>query len=604
MFRIVVLLLLLATGARAAGIAGIGVEFFGPGTKAEMLTLEQAIELALKNNLDAKFEHVGIDIEEARRRTAAGQFDPTFSATAIRESIRRPQNVGDFTSAEQVRQAAQVGAINQQNAAIANQTTAINANTAATAAQAAAIAADVALRAQIAAQPDLAPGGVDRTSIDQQLAAATAALTRATSGLDTSNVTPVTNAIFQSATVFDQQNDRISTSLQGRTPWGMRYGFQVEANRLRNTFSGDIRTVFPEYATAATVTLIQPLLRNFGPDANLADLRIARLNKQTQTLTWRLRVSTIVQNVISTYYDMLYAMRDVELREDSIQSGLKLLAQNKRRFELGFMSPLDVQQAEVQVSTDREALLISKGFFMERQFALKRLILKELNLDERRVYIPTTAPRLVAPKIDRAEFMQTALARRYDYQSALLEAEIQEVRLRFARNQLWPSIDLVGTYGLNGLQGSYGDSFNEASRGNTPEWSAGVQVQIPWGFVKERAQLSAARSFKEQAIIKIKQTELTVGVDVDTVVSRILTNQQRVDTARKTRELNEEAVRVAAKRLEEGQLSSFELIEQGRKLSDARSRELATIAEFNKSISQLWLVTGTILDRQGIFFEK
>jgi outer membrane protein TolC len=384
----------------------------------------------------------------------------------------------------------------------------------------------------------------------------------------------------------------------------MRYGFQVEANRLRNTFSGDIRTIFPEYQTSATITLIQPLLKNFGAAANLADLRIARLNKKTQIVTWKQRVSTTVQNVISTYYDMLYAMRDVELKEQMIESGLKLLAQNQRRLDLGFMSPLDVQQAEVQVSTDREALIISKGFFLERQFALKRLILDELRSGDHRIFIPMTSPRLPVPKIDRGEFMQTALVRRYDYQAALLDAEVQDVRLRFARNQLWPQVDLVGTYGVNGLQGSYDDSFDSLGAGRAPEWSAGVQVQIPFGFVKERAQLNLVKGLKEQAILKVKQTELNVGVDVDTVISRILTNQQRVETARKTRELNEEAVRVAYKRLEEGQISSFELIGQAVKLGDAQSRELATIAELNKSISQLWLATGTILDRQGVFFDK
>jgi outer membrane protein TolC len=200
--------------------------------------------------------------------------------------------------------------------------------------------------------------------------------------------------------------------------------------------------------------------------------------------------------------------------------------------------------------------------------------------------------------------MQTALARRYDYQSALNDAEVQEIRLRFARNQLWPQVDLVGTYGLNGLQGGYGDAFDQAFAGRAPEWSAGFQVQVPFGFVKERAQLNLVKGLKEQAILKIKQTELNVGVDVDTVISRIRTNQQRVDTARETRELNEEAVRIAYKRLEEGQISSFDVIEQQRKLYDAKSRELAAIAELNKSISQLWLATGTILDRQGVFFDK
>ncbi|HYR58429.1 MAG TPA: TolC family protein [Chthoniobacteraceae bacterium] len=536
-------LALLAGHAFAAGFENIGAEFFGPGTKAEMLTLEQAIELALNNNLDAKFEHVGIAIEEARRRVAAGNFDPIFSTTAIRESIRRPQNANDFTSVDAVQQEAQIEAINANTNAV-----------------------------------------------------------RGAQGLPPISQHDVTVGIRE--TIFDQQNDRLNSQLQGRTPWGMRYGFQVEANKLRNTFTGDLRTVFPEYQTTATVTLIQPLLKNFGPAANLADLRVARLNKKTQFFTWKQRVSTTVQSVIGVYYEMLYAMRDVDVKQDAIAAGEKLLAQNKRRLELGFMSPIDVRQAEVAVSTDREALLSSKGLFMERQFALKRLVLDELQSGDHRIFVPMTAPRLPVPKLDRADFMQTALARRYDYQGALLDAEAQNVRLRFARNQLWPQVDLVGTYGVNGLEGSYGESFGRAFTAHTPEWTAGVQVQIPLGFVKERAQLNLVKGLKEQAVLKIKQTELNIGVDVDTVISRIITNQQRVDTARQTRELNEEAVRVAYKRLEEGQISSFDVIEQQRKLYDAKSRELAAIAELNKSVSQLWLATGTILDRQGIYFDK
>jgi outer membrane protein len=600
---------MLASTLHAAGMENIGAEYFGPGTKAEMITLEQAIEMALQNNLDARFEHVGIAVEEARRRNAAGQFDPTFSATAIRESVRRPQNANDFSSTEEVRQAAQIQAITDQTNAINASIPAANAQAAAQAAQAAAIAADVATRAGQNLLT-LTPNGVVTVQgmalgqVTANLAAATANLTNVANSLSTSANVVSSSSTFFSDTIFNQENDRLNGAVQGRTPWGMRYGFQVEANRLRNTFSGDIRTVFPEYQTSATVTVVQPLLKNFGPAANLADLRIARLNKQTQILTWKQRVATSVQNVIATYYDMLYAMRDIEVHQAMIDSGMKLLEQNKRRLELGFMSPLDVQQAEVQVSIDREATIISKGLFMERQFALKRLILKELEQDNRRIFVPGTAPRLPLPKINRAEFLQTALARRYDYQAALLDAEVQNIRLRFAQNQLYPQLDLVGTYGLNGLQGNYGDSFDQGLSGHTPEWSAGFQVQIPFGFVKERAQLNLVKGLQQQSILKIKQTELNVGVDVDTVISRILTNQQRVETARRTRELQEEASRVAAKRLAEGQLSSFELIEQGRKLGDAQSRELATIAEYNKSVSQLWLATGTILDRQGVFFDK
>jgi len=82
------------------------------------------------------------------------------------------------------------------------------------------------------------------------------------------------------------------------------------------------------------------------------------------------------------------------------------------------------------------------------------------------------------------------------------------------------------------------------------------------------------------------------------------TNRQRVDTARKTRELNEEAVRIAYRRLEEGQISSFDLIEQQRKLYDARSRELAARADLNKAIVNIWQATGTVLENTGVSIAK
>jgi outer membrane protein TolC len=526
----------------AAEGAALGSEFFGLGTKAEVLSLQQAIELALKNNLDAKFEHVGISIEDARRRAAVGVFDPVFNSTFSHESLRRPQNANDFNSVDAVRQQEQIAAINANTNAI-----------------------------------------------------------RAAQGLGPISLNDSTVGI--SEVIFDQQNTRLSSQLQGRTPWGMRYGLGVEANRLRNTFSQDLRTVFPEYQTSVTLTVIQPLLKNFGPAANLAEVRIARINKAQQILTWKQRVATSIQAVMAAYYDMLYGMRDIEVKQDAIAASEKLLGQNRRRLELGFMSPIDVSQAEVAVSTDREALLLSKGIFMERMFALKRLVLDDYHVNDVLIFIPDTAPLLVPPKIERPQFMKIAFEQRYDYQSALLEADAQDVRLRYARNQAWPQLDAFATYGLNGLQGNYGDSFDQGASGHAAEWSAGVQLSIPLGFVKERAQLDVVKGLKEQAIIRIRQTELTVGVDVDTVISRIITNKQRVETAQKTRELSEEAVRIALKRLEEGQTSSFDVIEQQQKLYLAKSRELGALAELNKSITQLWLATGTMLERNGIVFD-
>ena len=530
-----------AASASHAGDSSVDASIFD-GQSVEKISLAEAIKMSLSNNLEARFDRVGVRIQRSRVRFEAGAFDPVFSMNLGTESIRRPENSNIFSSSQ---------GILQQETNRANQD----------------------LTNAIRTQQGLPP--IDRNDIRSGTA----------------------------DTIFDQQNNRGSANIIGRTPWGMRYGFFAEANRLRNTFSGDQREILPDYQTSVGIQIAQPLLKDFGPAAALAPLRISRIEQKIAVLNWRQRVMSGVQAVMSTYYDMIFGVADLQVRRDAIAADTKLVQQNQRRLELGFMSPFDVEQARAQVSLDKEQFLTAKNFLNERQFALKRLILDEFKRGDTRLFLPADSPRLQAPKLDRSALLAEAFARRYDYQEALLDAEAQDVRLRFARNQALPQLDLIATYSLNGLRDSFGASFDQAAQGRTPEWTVGLNVRVPLGNVQGRANLDVAKAQKEQAVIKIKQIELTVGVDVDTVISRIETNRQRVDTARNTSALNQEAVRIAYRRLEEGQISSFDIIEQQRRLYDARSRELASQAELNKAITQLWLVTGTILEKTGISFE-
>lgn len=514
--------------------------------------------MALENNLDVKFENVGIGIERNRVRFAAGAFDPEFSLSVSYQSLRRLENVNDVRSADVVRQREAIAS----NFAIAQQQ--FDQNNLLRIAQ------------NLPPLPETARPALSRDLTTDSL----------------------------STTVFDTQRFTNEASLIGRTPWGMRYGFQIQANRYRNTYTGDVREVIPEYETVAQLTIVQPLLRNFGPGANLAELRIARLNQRIQVLEWKQRINATVQAVMAAYYDMAFALQDMRVREEAVAAGQKLVDLYRRRVELGFNSPIDIQQAEVQVSIEREALIVAKNVFLERQFAFKRLVLNQYKIDDPRIFIPENAPRLDMPRVDRTNLLRTAFEKRFDYQQALLTAETQNVRVRFARNQLLPQLDLVASYGLNGLGTSFGDSFSHGLEGRTPSWSVGLNFSIPLGNVQPRANYNVALGLKEQALLRIKQAEVTVGSDVDQVLARIETSRQRLATAVQTRQLAEETVQVAFRRLEEGLISSFDLIEFQRRLYDARSRELGAQADLNRSITQLWLVTATAVEKAGVGFKE
>jgi outer membrane protein TolC len=524
----------------SAGESEVSLEF--PGSNVETLSLGEAIQMALRNNLEVEFDKVAVGVEQARTRLATAVFDPTFRLELARESFQRPDITSNLTTAESLLQQAQILAIEQNTRAI-----------------------------QIATgQP----------------------------------ITPFASLPEGRVVVFDQDRDRFESNLGFRTPLGTQLAFVARESKTRSTFDGDTRTITPFYEAFGGIEVRQPLLKDFGPAANLFEVRSSRVNERVAALTWEKSLSDGISQVISTYIDMVFAESDMRTKQEAIDADTKLAQQNQRRLELGFMSPIDVQQARAQVSLDQEQLIQTKNLFMERQLALRRLITKEGAGGPPEVFMPMKMPALAAPESKRDSLLVTAFRKRPDYNAAVTDAEKQDLRLRFAKNQRWPSLDLVGTYGYNGLAGHWESARDAAQSSQAPQWSFGVQFSVPLGGIQGRAQLDIVQGQRQQAILRIKQSELAVTVDVDTALSRIEMSRQRLETARNTRELNEEAVRIAYRRLEEGQLSSFDLIEQQRKLYDAKSRELASRAELDRAIVALWAATGTVLDNTGVTIVK
>jgi len=488
------------------------------GANVQKLTLADAIEMLLKNNLEVQFDRVGIKIEQARTRFAVGEFDPVFRLEVTRSEIEQPDLTSNLNSSQQAALAAQFP------------------------------------EAFITTEP----------------------------------------------IIFHQESLRWDTSLSFRSPIGTQLAFTGRQTKIFSTFIGDTRGVNPYYLAFGGFEVRQPLLKNFGTDANLADIRQSRINQKIAELNWQKTLNDGLASVLANYFDMVFAQADLRVKQDAIAADEKLVQQNMRRSDLGFMSPIDVQQARAQVSLDQEQLLLSKNLFMERQFGLRRLITSTGGEGASMIFLPVQTPNLQAPNLNRTELLQAAFRHRPEYIAAVSEAEKQEVRLKFARNQMWPTLDLVGSMGYNGIGDYWGQARNHAAATQAPQWSFGVQFSVPLGNIQGRAQYDAILGFKEQAILRIQQTESTLTNDVDTALSRIETNRQRVVTARQTRELNEEAVRIAYRRMEEGQISSFDLIETQRKLYDAKSRELGAQADLNKAIVTLWQATGTITEYTGI----
>jgi outer membrane protein TolC len=305
--------------------------------------------------------------------------------------------------------------------------------------------------------------------------------------------------------------------------------------------------------------------------------------------------------VMKRYYDVVFTLENMKVQQESIALAQKLMDDTKARGAEGVAAGNDVLVAEAGVYQRREDALAAEMQYIERQNALQLLFKSEDEVIARSSRVqPVDGLRATVPATDRTALVNTALERRYEVQQAAELINVKSAEVDYATSQARPRLDLVASGGFHGLDGDLGGSYGEAASSQGPEWTAGVQFSMPLNWDHLHARRRAAEDARTQAYVSRGEARLRVVLEVDTVISRLRTDEQRLVATRKSREAAAQSAEGGLKRLQEGVTTSFEVLQLQKEFSQARSREYAVLADLNKDIVDLHLSTGTLLEKQGV----
>ena len=177
---------------------------------------------------------------------------------------------------------------------------------------------------------------------------------------------------------------------------------------------------------------------------------------------------TIVTTVEQAYYDLIYARENVTVQEKAVELATQLVVENKKRVEVGALAPLDQKQAEAQAASSRATLIAAKSALVMQENTVKQLITDDYAAMATALILQPTAP-LTAPVqvFDRQISWSKGLTERPDLLQAKLDVERQGITLKYNYNQLFPELDVVGSYG----HGAGGSDITEYSQAIEPNGS-------------------------------------------------------------------------------------------------------------------------------------
>ena len=391
-------------------------------------------------------------------------------------------------------------------------------------------------------------------------------------------------------------------------PTGGSYELRFDNNRnFNNAQFFVVQQPFADLQTAYTsdlsLTVTQPLLKNFGVDINRTQIKIAENDREISLDRFRETIMDVVTQIQEVYWDLVFTIEDLKVEQRSLRLAQELAELNRARVRAGVAAPVEVIQAETDIAAREALVTVAEKRVRDAEDRLKVVLNIPKQGEWGGAVHPADPARFSPITPDLPGAVADALRLRPEYETAKIQVTNRELDLRFTRNQLLPDLSFQGGVGINGLSAldpSYGGSLDDLGSGSHFSYSAGLVLSVPIGNRAARAEFVKAQLGVKQAQISLRDLELEITAQVREAVRRINANTKLVADTRAARELAEEQLRIEQKRLEAGVSTTFEVLRFQRDLSVAQSAEVRSLTNYNKSIANLDRMRGVVLEKHRI----
>jgi len=364
----------------------------------------------------------------------------------------------------------------------------------------------------------------------------------------------------------------------------------------------------PYWENNLALEITQPLLRNLGRDINRANITISKNNQRISLLDFRKTLEEQVANVETTYWNLVQAVQEVRIQEELLSRTSRTVDILNARINQD-VTIVQVSQARASEETRRAALVRARARVGDLSDQLKRLMNDpDMPVSSATLILPATEPLTDPIQFKLEDQINTGLENRFEIGQQMIRIDSAGVAAKVAKNGLQPQLNLVGSAGYQGLDGSWGEAEDSQLDFNHFNWSVGLQLEIPIGNREARAVWQRSLLQRAQAVFQyralIEQVALdvkTAARDVDTTWNEIITNRAARFAADQS--LNALQQREDAKEPLTPTFVQLKLDTQER-AATAHIGEAQAVTNYNNALAKLERSKGTLLRYNNVVMEE
>lgn len=403
------------------------------------------------------------------------------------------------------------------------------------------------------------------------------------------------NSIYQSG----QSDERsFETGIKQKSITGSEWTLSYAYTRTWDDLSG--RTLSTRYEPILSFKMKQPLLRDAWQEVTLAGVDIAKLNYKTSFLAFRQKAEEVAAGVISAYWQLLQARRDMEIHQRLLDNTLETLEKVEGRKEID-ATELHLKQTEASAKAREAALLQAKKKVIDAQDVLLRLMADaQLNVLDDFNIIPVSEPMQEFEKFDCQKLIESAFNNNPVIQQAKIEIEIADINIRIAENQDMPRLDMLASARVQGLDRGPDNAYEDFTNGDYFSYGLGLSLEYPLGNRQREAELIQRRLERRKAVTVLQNVSYQAAQLIrerarraEMNLSEIQIQKEAVEAARIHLEAMEDTEAIREQLTPEFLLVKLQAQEI---LANAQMAEVRAIADLNIALAELAQTMGTVFE--------
>jgi outer membrane protein len=290
-------------------------------------------------------------------------------------------------------------------------------------------------------------------------------------------------------------------------------------------------------------------------------------------------ILTKIGDVTKTYYDLVQQQQQLAALDTTIVISTQRLALAQNRFTIGKASKLEVLNAQVDLNTDKVALLRQKESYANIKIILNQILARDSKVNFKVINTIAVDSKLLLPEL-------TTLAEKQNPQlvAQIIAKRVSELQLKQIKGERYPTVKVNSGYNFAETQSSLGFTTQSSARGLNYGFSASLNVFD--GFSQKRNE-KIAKIQIDNSQMAVEQQSLALNSQLATSYQTYLANLELIDLEEKNELIAKQNLSITLDKFKIGTITTLEF--RAAQLNYVNAKVRNSNAQFQAKLSEIAL---------------